>query len=217
MSLTDTFEKTIEQAAQRQKLGMDAFPSLHRMIVGPPRSGKTVMAREYAEILAEEGIIADKPAIRLDGSRLDNAQNLMDAAAQAKGGVLIIDEIDHVRTPDAIGRALVELLDKGECVIVMTGYADTTEKFMREHAARAQTLFTLTKNERSFTKSECTEYDMTSPAERKAARMRARQKKKEREERLAKERLLENLADVTLRRDIKPMRRLNIMKKGLPP
>ncbi len=137
----------LASAQQRKAAGLPA-PQLSRHLIfaGPPGTGKTTIARLYAEVLAAMGVLARGQVIEVGRSDLvaayvgQTAQRTAEAFDRARGGVLFIDEA-YTLSAQAGGGAdfgreaidtLVKLMEdhRDEVVVIAAGYEGDMEKFL---------------------------------------------------------------------------------------
>lgn len=158
--LHDKLENSIQLAVSKKRLnapGMDdrsLFEKLHQVLTGPAGSGKTYQATRYAGALAAEGLTSkDAGHLTIDCSHLRDtlARSLVvDRLRKLDRGVVIVDEIDKL--DDVMGPllagALVERMDAGKIVVILTGPEGATDKFLQDNpelAARLPQPLSLTK------------------------------------------------------------------------
>lgn len=114
----------------------------HYVFTGNPGTGKTTIARKFAEILAAVGALPKGQYIETDASKLigqfigDTEKNVRDAVDKAMGGVLFIDEaygLANGQYGQAAINTLVPLLEnhKGEFVCIVAGYKREMNDFMK--------------------------------------------------------------------------------------
>lgn len=142
MPLKQEFEEAIEAALERRKkrgAGDDAArPFLHQAIAGPPNSGKSYLARQYIRALVENGMVEDKVhEFYFPGKFM---QETTHTAARAKGGVLLIDDINSLPTVNTHERnalrELAEIIIRNECTVVMLCAEDTLRHFMDDEGIK---------------------------------------------------------------------------------
>jgi SpoVK/Ycf46/Vps4 family AAA+-type ATPase len=139
----------VRMAERRRKAGL-AVPSGSRHLVfsGPPGTGKTTVARLYAAILAEAGMLASDLLVEVSRSDLvgehvgETALKTRRAFEQARGGVLFIDEAyalsrsNHGGSGPDFGREaideLVKLMEdrRDEVVVIAAGYQAEMRAFL---------------------------------------------------------------------------------------
>ena len=129
-------------------------PARHFVFTGPPGTGKTTVARILSRIFAAYGLLVRPEVIeahRADlvgehlGSTAIKTNRLIDSAM---GGVLFIDEAyslhnDGYSGGDAFGAEAVQTLlkraedDRDRLVIVLAGYPDDMDRFLRSNPGLA--------------------------------------------------------------------------------
>ncbi len=142
-------------AKLRDRQGLTSQPpTRHFVFTGPPGTGKTTVARILGRIFAALGLLvrpevveahrADLVAEHL-GSTAIKTNKLIDSAL---GGVLFIDEAYSLHNEgylggDAFGAEAVQTLlkraedDRDRLVIVLAGYPDDTDRFLRSNPGLA--------------------------------------------------------------------------------
>jgi SpoVK/Ycf46/Vps4 family AAA+-type ATPase len=129
-------------------------PARHFVFTGPPGTGKTTVARILGRIFAALGLLV-RPEV-IEGHRGDLVGEHLGSTAiktnklidSAMGGVLFIDEAyslfnDGYSGGDAFGAEAVQTLlkraedDRDRLVIVLAGYPDDMERFLRSNPGLA--------------------------------------------------------------------------------
>jgi SpoVK/Ycf46/Vps4 family AAA+-type ATPase len=142
-------------AKLRDRQGLTSQPpTRHFVFTGPPGTGKTTVARILGRIFAALGLLVRPEVIeahRADlvaehlGSTAIKTNKLIDSAM---GGVLFIDEAYSLHNEgylggDAFGAESVQTLlkraedDRDRLVIVLAGYPDDTDRFLRSNPGLA--------------------------------------------------------------------------------
>ena len=129
-------------------------PARHFVFTGPPGTGKTTVARIISRIFAAHGLLVRPEVVeahRADlvgehlGSTAIKTNKLIDSAI---GGVLFIDEAYSLHNEgysggDAFGAEAVQTLlkraedDRDRLVIVLAGYPDDMDRFLRSNPGLA--------------------------------------------------------------------------------
>ena len=108
--------------------------TMHMIFGGNPGSAKTTVARLFAGIAKEKGILKSGVFVELGGMDLDGFccdYVIREAFTEAKGGVLFIDEAYSMKSSLAITVLLQELENHREDVIVvLAGYNEKMHRFM---------------------------------------------------------------------------------------
>ena len=157
--------------AARRDAGLPVSPmSLHMVFTGPPGVGKTVVARLYAELLTELGVLETGTFIETDRAGLvggftgQTALKTKERVREAIGGVLFIDEA-YALVPRAGGRgdtygleavdALMKEMEdrRDELVVIAAGYAEPMETFLQSNPG-LPSRFTKTINFASYSTRE---------------------------------------------------------------
>ena len=119
--------------------------SLHSVFVGNPGTGKTTLARIFAQIFKSLGILEKGHLVECSRKDLvagyigQTALKTSEVISQAKGGVLFIDEAYSLTSHDTgtdFGKEVVETLlkrmedERGEFIVIAAGYPDEMKQFL---------------------------------------------------------------------------------------
>ena len=136
----------IELERRQKEIGLTSEPiSRHLIFAGPPGTGKTTIARLYAELLTAMGVLSTGQLVEVGRSNLvsehigGTAQLTTQQFMAARGGVLFIDEAYSLTQQsgttadfgiEAIN-TLVKLMEdyRSEVVVIAAGYTAEMEKF----------------------------------------------------------------------------------------
>ncbi len=136
----------IKVQQMRKSKGMQAVQvSLHSVFTGAPGTGKTTVARLYAGILKELGILKKGHLVEVDRTELvagylgQTAMKTEGIINQAMDGVLFIDEAYSLapqNAEDSYGEEAVNVLlkrmedDRDRLVVIVAGYAEEMHQFI---------------------------------------------------------------------------------------
>lgn len=127
MSLLPELQEKVDNA------GADGMQGLHHMILGPSPSGKTTQAREYVTALQDKGMqIGPMTFVNAaDWKSWSDFQQLGDALKKAKGGALVIDELE--KASDQMLRSTVSQImlatTNNDTLVIVTGQPSLTSLF----------------------------------------------------------------------------------------
>ena len=144
-SVKDEIHKVIDSIREAQREGgPDAKPRIkdHYIFTGNPGTGKTTIARIFADILGATGVLPKGQYVEVAAKDLiseyvgGTERNVQDYVDRAMGGVLFIDEAYGFNDGN-FGKAginkLVPILEnkKGEFVCIAAGYRDDMKEFLK--------------------------------------------------------------------------------------
>lgn len=118
---------------QRKKYGGKGR-SMHMVFEGNPGVAKTEVAKTFAKIAKEYGILksgifVERAGLDLDGMFAVSAIRI--AFEQAKGGVLFIDEAYSMQSQTAVTALIREMEEhRNEVIVVLAGYEERMNKFL---------------------------------------------------------------------------------------
>lgn len=134
---------------QKKEAGMEtSVTTLHSLFLGNPGTGKTTVARLFAKILYENGLVDSDAFIEVSRSKLvgehigETAINTREVLEKALGGVLFIDEaytLFKEQSANDFGKeAIDEILafmenHRDEIVIIFAGYTKEMNDFLRSN------------------------------------------------------------------------------------
>ena len=111
--------------------------SMHMVFAGNPGSAKTTVAKLFAGIAKEKGILKSGAFVECGGMDLDGiacVSEIRDAFLAARGGVLFIDEAYALKSDTAITVLLQEMENQRDHVIViLAGYNERMKAFMEKN------------------------------------------------------------------------------------
>ena len=144
-SVKDEIHKIIDNVKEAQREGgPDTKPRItdHYIFTGNPGTGKTTIARIFADILGALGILPKGQYVEVPAKDMisewvgGTERNVQDYVDRAMGGVLFIDEA-YGFNDGQFGKAgidkLVPILEnkKGEFVCIAAGYRDDMKEFLK--------------------------------------------------------------------------------------
>ncbi len=126
---------------------------LHMLFIGPPGTGKTILARKFGELFKALGLLREGKVVEVDRSTLigdhlgDTEKHMRDAFDRARNGVLFIDEaysVAGIHTEDSTKdlhseytKAAVDTLlklmedNRSSVVVIAAGYPDPMRRFLQ--------------------------------------------------------------------------------------
>ena len=122
-------------------------PAMHMIFTGNPGTAKTTVARLFARIMRENGLLSKGHLVEVGRGDLVGrftgwtAQTVQSKFRAAKGGVLFIDEAyslvddrDGSFGDEAINTIVQEMENhRGELVVIFAGYPDKMQKFLAKN------------------------------------------------------------------------------------
>lgn len=133
--IDDIIASDLVEKERKSRRGNDYHSSaMHMIFGGNPGSAKTTVAKLFAAIAKEKGILKSGAFVERGGMDLDGlccVSNIRDAFIAASGGVLFIDEAYSMRSDIAITVLLQEMENQRDNVIViLAGYNERMKEFM---------------------------------------------------------------------------------------
>ncbi len=127
----------VEKERKKRKRNTYQSSSMHMIFGGNPGIAKTTVAKLFAGITKEKGILKSGAFVERGGMDLDGmgcVSAIREAFIAAKGGVLLIDEAYAMKSDTAITVLLQEMENQRENVIViLAGYNEKMKAFMKRN------------------------------------------------------------------------------------
>ena len=127
---SDIIEKTRKKVKGRDY----ESGSMHMIFAGNPGTAKTTVAKLFAGIAKEKGILKSGAFVErggMDLSGLGCVSEIRDAFIAAKGGVLFIDEAYTMRSQVAIATLIQEMENRrDEVIVILAGYNERMKDFL---------------------------------------------------------------------------------------
>ncbi len=124
----------VEKERRKQKGNNYNAGSMHMVFAGNPGSAKTTVAKLFAGIAKEKGILKSGAFVErggMDLCGLDCVTAIRDAFIAAKGGVLFIDEAYSMKYDTPVTVLIQEMENRRDDVIViLAGYSERMKAFM---------------------------------------------------------------------------------------
>lgn len=107
--------------------------SLHMVFGGNPGTAKTTVAKLFAGIAKERGLLKSGAFVELSGNTVDS-ESLSNAFELAKGGVLFIDEAYSICF-DFIITELIRQMEnnRDEVIVILAGYNERMQNFLQKN------------------------------------------------------------------------------------
>lgn len=130
MSLRQEFLAGMKAAERHFGVEPEGWTMLHKIILGPPQSGKSTEARGYARELLAEGFIKNPP-IEIDVSQAYSDQQIQQFFNAAEGGMIIIKNPQATTRQETLVARLERAIEKDESIVVLLGPEDGVHSFLK--------------------------------------------------------------------------------------
>lgn len=127
----------VEKERKRRRGSSYKSGTMHMIFGGNPGSAKTTVAKLFAGIAKEEGVLKSGAFVECGGMDLDGiacVYVIREAFAAAKGGVLFIDEAYSLKSDTAVTVLIQEMENhRDEVIVILAGYNDRMHDFMKRN------------------------------------------------------------------------------------
>ena len=124
----------VEKERKKRRGSGYASASMHMVFSGNPGTAKTTVAKLFAGITKEKGILKSGAFVERGGMELDGFgydTKIREAFMKAEGGVLFIDEAYSLKTDNSVTVLIQEMENRRDSVIVvLAGYNERMKEFM---------------------------------------------------------------------------------------
>lgn len=211
MDYAQNFKKSI--AVAEKTFGMDAAGRvfLHKAILGPPKSGKTTLAEDYAREIMAAGMLKTPPII-VDLSKPVSDQQLQFYFDAAQNGMIILKNPHATTRQETLQSRLSQILENEGGIVLLTGPKDETESWIAQ--TRPLVTFTTTDEDATIvTPRSYNDAEQRAFNEGRAAAWQAREDERRREKIIKGWRETAEL-DIAAKKNIKAPRRAHFTKKS---
>lgn len=125
----------VEKERKKRKGNDYQSSAMHMIFGGNPGSAKTTVAKLFAGITKEKGILKSGAFVERGGMDLDGmgcVSAIREAFTAAKGGVLFIDEAYAMKSDVAVTVLLQEMENqRDDVIVILAGYNERMKAFMK--------------------------------------------------------------------------------------
>lgn len=126
----------IVEKERKKRMGSEyKSGSMHMIFSGNPGTAKTTVAKLFAGIAKEKGILKSGAFVECGGMDLDGMLcqiKIRDAFKKAEGGVLFIDEAYSLKSDTAVTVLIQEMENlRDNVIVILAGYNDRMQEFMQ--------------------------------------------------------------------------------------
>lgn len=125
----------IEKERKKRKGKKYEQGTMHMVFAGNPGTAKTTVARLFAGIGKEKGLLKSGAFVECGGMDLDGyVEGIRRVFTAAKGGVLFIDEAYALGLPSSIATLIQEMENhRDDVIVILAGYNERMERFMKRN------------------------------------------------------------------------------------
>lgn len=126
----------VEHERKKRKGRQYRTGTMHMVFAGSPGTAKTTVARLFAGIAKEKGILKSGAFVSCGGMDLNDVSgnSVRNAFKAARGGVLFIDEAYSLCSSLAITALIQELENqRDDVIVVLAGYGEAMKEFMKQN------------------------------------------------------------------------------------
>lgn len=125
----------IVEKERKKRIGKDyETASMHMVFSGNPGTAKTTVAKLFADIAREKGILKSGSFVCTSGTELNISDAVIAAFQKAEGGVLFIDEAYDLKLQSPIATLIQKMEENRSSVIVIfAGYTDSMNDFLKNN------------------------------------------------------------------------------------
>lgn len=168
MVLRQEFLAGIKAAEQHFGVDPAGWSVLHKIITGPPQSGKSTLARSYAWELMTEGFIKNPP-LEIDCAQPYSDQQLQHFFNEANGGMIVVKNPQATTRQETLVARLERAIEKDEAIVVLIGADDAIHSFLGANPSLTKKLnldkppAVIVTTEKSFTPEEQAAFAVAQP------------------------------------------------------
>lgn len=134
--IDELLASSIVSRERKRRSGTDHGPgTLHMVFSGNPGTAKTTVARLFAGIGKEKGLLKSGVFVECGGMDLNGSPDIIHSKfIAAKGGVLFIDEAYGLFSFGSITTLVQEIENhRDDVVVILAGYSDAMKAFLRQN------------------------------------------------------------------------------------
>ncbi len=125
----------VVEKERKKRIGKEyETSSMHMVFSGNPGTAKTTVAKLFANIAREKGILKSGSFVCTSGTELSISDAVIAAFQKAEGGVLFIDEAYDLKYQSPIATLIQKMEENRSSVIVIfAGYKDSMNDFLKKN------------------------------------------------------------------------------------